>query len=291
MTVEEYAQAQLAITKAAVSNVLRLANLFRGPRLNQSAWIKLLNLLFPIVTDARTKSAELGREFYDSQRELFHPELPKHDVFLVEYKLEWFIEAMEPAKRVFLEPGASVEDLAQIGLRTAKEVENGGRKQIIRPVEDTNNPDPVVKGWARVATGRETCEFCLMLISRGPVYRSAKSAGLNADDQAAKDLIHNGSEADLKLLMSRWHAGCDCKVVPVFDKKSWPGRDAFKKAQAIWEKYSKMVDKDKDLKIPQNGNQRGPNDRKWSRSEATMAAIRRGFYNGNIDPKAYSIAA
>lgn len=50
--------------------------------------------------------------------------------------------------------------------------------------------------FARVPTGFETCTFCLMLASRGAVYHTRKSAG---------EFKH-------------FHRGCDCKVVPSFDR-------------------------------------------------------------------------
>lgn len=291
MTIEEYAEAQAAISAAAVREVLAVAGQFLQPRMNNSLWIQFLRLLFPIVLRRRDQSARLARTFYDEQRKLHHPNLPPHEIFLAEYRLEWFIDAMEASRAEFSRPGASEDAAANVALRAMKEVENGGRKTLIRPVEDEDVQDDVVQGWARVATGRETCEFCLMLVSRGPVYTSARAAGFRADDELAKDILHNGTEEEIRKLMTRWHEGCDCKVVPVFDRQSWPGRDAFLRAQEVWKKYSKMVDRDPKLRNPQNGNQRGPNDRKWSRSEAVMAAIRRAFYNGEINPSSYSIAA
>lgn len=293
MTIEEYANAQAAISAALVRQILHQSEDYRSPALSNSVWLQLLRLLFPIVFKFRRQSAELAREFYDSEREIHFPDLPRHPVFLAEYEFKWFVNAMQPSKADFLRSGTSEDAASRLALRTMKEVENGGRKTLIRPVEDDDKDirDDVVKGWARVATGRETCEFCLMLVSRGPVYRSARSAGLNADDETARELLHTGTEAEIKLLMTRWHEGCDCKVVPVFNKAKWPGRDAFKQAQEVWKKYSKMVDKDPKLRIPQNGNQRGPNDRKWSRSEAVLAAIRRGFYNNEINPKSWTVAA
>lgn len=49
--------------------------------------------------------------------------------------------------------------------------------------------------FARVPTGFETCAFCLMLASRCAVYHSRKTAGE----------------------WGRFHRGCDCKVVPIFE--------------------------------------------------------------------------
>lgn len=291
MTVEEYAEAQAAISAALVKEVVALSKQFLAPRLSKSLWARFLRLLFPIVVKHRDKSAALGRDFYDSQRALHFPDLPPHDIFLAEYQQDWFDEAMEPVRAAFSKPGASEDSALRLALRAMKEVENGGRKTILRPIQDKDVQDDVVQGWARVATGRETCEFCLMLVSRGPVYRSARSAGLNADDETAKHVFQTGTEADLKELMTRWHEGCDCKVVPVFDKADWPGMDAAKKALDVWKKHTKLVNRDPKLRNPQNGNQRGPNDRKWSKNEAILASIRRALYSGEIKPGHYSIAA
>lgn len=48
--------------------------------------------------------------------------------------------------------------------------------------------------FARVPSGSETCAFCVMLASRGFVYKNEKTAGAN----------------------DHWHAHCDCRIVPSF---------------------------------------------------------------------------
>jgi hypothetical protein len=284
-TVEDYAAAQAAISAALVANVLRIAGLFKAPKLSPLDWRRLLKLLFPFVQEARERSAALGREFYDAQRELHFPDLPQHDSFLAEYKLDWFEEAMTPSRQAFLEPGASDNELSELALRAMKEVENGGRRQILKTV----NEDKVVQGWARVATGRETCEFCLTMISRGPVYRSARGAGLRTNNTDAQKLWARGDDKAMNELMKRWHPGCDCKVVPVFDKTDWPGMEEADKALEVWKKYSKLVAKDPKLKKPQNGNQRGKSF-KWTGNQAIMAAIRRGLYSGEIDIRDFGVS-
>lgn len=50
--------------------------------------------------------------------------------------------------------------------------------------------------FARMASGAETCQFCLMLASRGFVYTSEEAAGYQG----------------------HYHANCDCVVVPQFAK-------------------------------------------------------------------------
>lgn len=287
MDVEEYAALQAEITAALISNTVRLINLFRSPRLSVLDWRRLLQMLFPFVQAARKQSAELARQFYDEQRELHHPDLPLNEVFLGEYEFNWFVEAMSPSQQKFLEPGVSEEEVAEMALRMSKEVENGGRKQIIRATEsDTVGP---VQGWARVATGRETCEFCLTLISRGPVYRSARSAGLRASDTDAQVLWNQGDTEAMNQLMRRWHVGCDCKVVPVFDKTDWPGMEEAAKALEIWKHFTREVVQGREARQPQNGNQNGSNF-KWSRNQAIMAAIRRALYSGDIDMRDFGVS-
>lgn len=55
-----------------------------------------------------------------------------------------------------------------------------------------------VCGFASMPTGFETYTFCLMIVSRGAVYHTRKSAG---------EFKH-------------FHRGCDCKIVPGFEDDS-----------------------------------------------------------------------
>ena len=110
-----------------------------------------------------------------------------------------------------------------------------------------------IVGWARVATGDETCGWCWMLVSRGPVYTDAASAGLDnpVDDIDALEVLGttNGRQ-DLKTLevaarghMTEWHPGCDCIAVPVFDRNNWVGRDTRLRALEDWKAASSAATK------------------------------------------------
>lgn len=55
--------------------------------------------------------------------------------------------------------------------------------------------DPLRPRFARVPSGGETCRFCIMLASRGPVYKSKDKAGAS----------------------EHFHPGCDCRIVPFWD--------------------------------------------------------------------------
>lgn len=74
-------------------------------------------------------------------------------------------------------------------------------------VDEVVASDPVALGWMRV-TDADPCAFCAMLASRGPVYRSAATAG----GTDPRDLF-DGEDP-----VSHYHNGCQCVVVPVFDR-------------------------------------------------------------------------
>ena len=67
--------------------------------------------------------------------------------------------------------------------------------------------------YARVPSGAETCDFCLMLASRGFVYKSLAAA-------------------------SHFHSGCDCRVVPSWRAYKVEGYDPTK----IFDQWQAAVD-------------------------------------------------
>lgn len=80
---------------------------------------------------------------------------------------------------------AALDRLASVVDAAALQV---GRDTVIH----NSNRDPSRPRWARVAVGK-TCAFCIMVASRGAVYRSAETAGRD------------------------FHAKCDCEPVPSWD--------------------------------------------------------------------------
>lgn len=100
-------------------------------------------------------------------------------------------------------------------------------------------PKRKVQGWARMTTNPNPCSWCLMLVSRGPVYASAKTAGFSGKGKTAKALHEAGAEKEMRLAMRKWHPGCGCVVVPVFDKADWPGRERFLEAHKLWKETAK----------------------------------------------------
>jgi hypothetical protein len=228
----------------------------------------------------------LGRDFYDSQRRFHHPIKPRNERFLSEARFEWFVKNMEPARKAMSQADSPNSAVTRLTLTAVREVEMAGRRQIIGAVK--NEPDPqIVQGWARVATGRETCAWCLMLISRGPEYLEASSAGVSLDDETVIDLWHEAGmdlekfRAETKDHIEEWHTGCDCLVVPVFDKENWPGKAAKERAEKLWIDASIEA-----RKLIDSGEARSDNLNK-----ETQNALRRRLYRGEIAMSNYAFAA
>jgi hypothetical protein len=66
-------------------------------------------------------------------------------------------------------------------------------------VYNLSETDLKILGWVRYSTSGDPCAFCAMLISRGLVYKTRKSAGVDTPGE-----------------MSDWHDNCRCVAVPVF---------------------------------------------------------------------------
>ena len=72
-----------------------------------------------------------------------------------------------------------------------------------QPARDLMEHSSTASGvaWARIPSGKTTCAFCLMLAGRGAVYHTAEKAG------------------DLG---NKFHAHCDCQIIPIKDPTHWP---------------------------------------------------------------------
>ncbi len=273
MQLSQYSRAQRSITARAVQLILQILLPFRGVPLTDQSWRFMVRGMFPIVDEARRQSAILMREFYDSQRqEHFGDE--DYDIDLPPYKVEWLEEAMRPIFKTARVIDFDDAKMAEVGMRVAKEVENGGRRLALNAVKGETRR----VGFARVATGRETCAFCLMLVSRGPVYKTELRAGAKHEGAAEilDEKLTNNKEIDddeLDQLMTRWHPGCDCKVVPVFDRNNWVGYDDWKRMEKIWADYTAGF----------FGARFTKNDK--------LNAFRRAIERGDINPAEFAAAA
>lgn len=91
------------------------------------------------------------------------------------------------------------------------------REAFTDAVESDDDDDGPEVGWARVLTGAESCGFCAMLASRGPVYKSKKTAS-------------DAGGVDGKA----YHDNCDCEVVLVREDQDWVGREEYEALEQLW---------------------------------------------------------
>ena len=89
-----------------------------------------------------------------------------------------------------MSPAAAKQAIASNFLSAAQRVALGGGRRVM---DRSSLANPKSVGWRRVSDG-DPCSFCAMLVSRGPAYRSARSAGRGR----------------------HWHRRCGCSVEETF---------------------------------------------------------------------------
>ena len=362
MTPEEYAARQAVITAAVAAAVYQIAQFWSAVVITPAEWIRLLRFLWPEVQQRRRESAQLARDFYDSQRATYFPQLPRQPIDLQGSDFGVFVKNMEPVRAKMSMADSPRDAVTMMSLLVVREVENAGRRQIIQAVKDddavaeaiqtpvipegrrtlpftdaqknellaildsgkprdratwggqtveepanlrntrrqiaTAGRSNLVRGWARVATGDETCGWCLMLVSRGPVYLEAATAGLNRNDESAIDMFRESDietyGIDTAEFMEEWHTGCDCKVIPVFKTDDWENSRFGRAAQFalnLWNDASADAEREMEkrgTRVHLTGKNKGDD---ITFNEEAILALRRRLYAGDINPSEYSAFA
>lgn len=158
---------------------------------------KLIEILEPFFSASTDLAATYAAQMYDEIRET-----------LIGERLGAIADsgrnpvATEKAIRAFiseLEKGGLDRIIELLCERMDYEIKKAAAESTLR----NGLRDPRKPKFARVPTGAETCNFCIMLASRGFVYSSAASAGA----------------------LDHFHPNCDCRVVPGFGDTHIPGYD------------------------------------------------------------------
>lgn len=152
-----------------------------GDLYGQAASQAAYDLLQNVAMLEEVPMPDLGSWYYEPDAEAIDRTAHYHAGKLAEGDADGFIEQMADAAREVAKRGAN-ETMSQAARR-----------------QDASNRRNRRRGartygvyFARVPMGPTTCDFCLMLASRGFVYLSEESAG----------------EFD------RFHRHCDCKIIP-----------------------------------------------------------------------------
>ncbi|MFC9892120.1 hypothetical protein ACFVMC_00360 [Nocardia sp. NPDC127579] len=120
------------------------------------------------------------------------------------------------------DPRVVVEVAERLSATLARHAAQAGRDAVINAALGAEEE----VGWARVLSGDENCAFCAMLASRGPVYKSDKSA-LSVVGRGGR---RRGSRA----LGEKYHDHCDCEAVLVRRGADWEGREEFERLERLW---------------------------------------------------------
>lgn len=134
-------------------------------------------------------AARLAADFYDGLRERFGV----MDDFEAEPQSLRIPDATDGAVRAFAQDLVEGKPLGDFVGKCVDRIDYETRRAANECVAYNAKKDPKKPRWARVPAGAETCEWCIMLASRGFVYHSEETA-------------------------SHAHAHCDCRIVPSWDK-------------------------------------------------------------------------
>lgn len=214
---DQHRRQQALLSAALTRDLVRLLRTLFRPANPGPSWRAARMAAAALIRDRRRQSADLAGRYYRASRQsaglggrvrLAPPvDLPEERLFtnldvtgIGSYSRA--VRAGRPAAKAVDTAGVN---LSGTGSRLALE---GGRSVI----DATVKGDAEAIGWARV-TDADPCPWCLMLASRGAVFRSAETAGRLKNDQFV-------GEGQFKF---HDHCGCSAAVVwgpddPVLDR-------------------------------------------------------------------------
>lgn len=206
MQVSEWDRANRSLQAALRRAVIEELSALQGRRLDESTIEVITQRMFAAVRGGQNYSRELARRYYTEFLGARGIGAPVAQPPPAEYAPAALTDGL---RRVLAPAGGMVTaDTLGRALQVGhKHVQDSGRRSMIAQVLR----DERLSGWARADPKPPTCAFCLMLISRGPVYRSRATAGA----------------------ANRWHIGCSCQVVPVAGG-DWEGRNQYEQAERLY---------------------------------------------------------
>lgn len=179
--------------------------------------IQALAAVMPTYT---TMAAQASADFYDAARELVVGErmgaqaISDFDMRKTEGAVRAFVR--------FVVDGRVDTFNEQVLQRVDYEMKRSANMSVV----ENGRRDPKRVRYARVPTGAETCDFCLMLASRGFVYQSEGTAGAG-----------------------HTHYACDCRCVPGWDGMEVEDYDP----RSIYDRWQDAIDAKAKERAERNG--------------------------------------
>ena len=227
-SVDWYRREQALLTAALTRDLVRLLRSMFDPVNPGASWRDVRQLVAALVVANRTRSADLGAAFYQRARTaagLGAFVLP-NPAPLPEEQILRTIDATGIATyQRALRSGATDSQAID---RTAVTLSGSASRLVLdggRSVVDlASQADSEAVGWVRV-TDASPCPWCLMLASRGSVYRSEARAGGERNSR----FIGDGN--------FKWHDHCGCVAAPVFSHDD----PNLKRADDLYDEWSSVT--------------------------------------------------
>ena len=179
--------------------------------------LQALATVMPTYTDM---AAQASADFYDAARELVVGEKMGAQAIS-----DFDMRKTEGAVRGFVR-FVLRDDVQTFNDQVLQRIDYEMKRSANMSVVENGRRDPKKVRYARVPTGAETCDFCLMLASRGFVYQSEGTAGAG-----------------------HTHYACDCRCVPGWDGMEVEDYDP----QAIYDRWQDAIDAKARERAERNG--------------------------------------
>ena len=168
--------------------------------------LQALDAVMPTYT---TMAAQASADFYDAARELVVGERMGAKAIS-----DFDMRKTEGAVRGFVR-FVLRDDVQTFNDQVLQRIDYEMKRSANMSVVENGRRDPKKVRYARVPTGSETCDFCLMLASRGFVYQSEGTASA-----------------------SHCHSSCDCRVTPGWDGMEVEDYDP----RSIYDRWQDAID-------------------------------------------------
>ena len=152
--------------------------------------------------------------------------------------------------RVTVEDGTGSDGQPKVIVEYASDDRKAGddnrepRKKASKAEPASAKPGGKVLGWARVLTGAESCAFCAMLASRGPVYSEDTVVTTGKPREVRPRQVHyrNSGATGGHTYVSgsrregeKYHDHCDCIAVLVVKGVPWNGEQQYHDLKDLWD--------------------------------------------------------
>lgn len=218
-----YQAQQRVVSSSLVRDIVRLLKLLFNIQEPEQSWPGVQMAVTAMVLSSREQSASLAGPYYRKLRAeagvsgevvMAEPRELTRDQ-LTEALNSAGMAVMRKSVRLGATPAQARDRMAVTISGTATRLALEGGRDVM---EATSYDDEEALGWARIGDG-DPCSWCAMLISRGAVYESAKTAG---------DSRYGGAT---------YHDHDGCQAVPIFDADS----PLLAKADDLYEDWKRVT--------------------------------------------------